>query len=113
MSLSTSFVQSKVAAMRTTLTGATVTVRHNNRTYSGVRTSLDQSETLSGMGALQGATGAVRLSVDELAIDHPKAGDTLEIKEQAGGVWLTRVIVGARYDQVRATLRIDYGERYG
>jgi len=99
--------------MRAVVSGAGVSIRHEGKIYNGTRTSLDQAESLSKMGAHQQASGAVRLVVSELSKNHPKAGDTIEIKEQAGGNWLTRVIVDATYDQVRASLRIDYGERYG
>jgi len=99
--------------MRSQIGGATVTIRHNDREYSAVRTSLAQSESVSNMGALQQASGAARLLVRELTDEHPKSGDTIEIKEYTSDEWKTRVIVDATYDQTRATLRIDYGEKYG
>ena len=113
MGLSTSYVRERVAAMRLIVTGAVVVIRHEDREYTGVRTSLDQSESVSSMGAMQQASGAARLIVSELASDHPKAGDTIEVKEHAEGDWETRVVVDVTYDQTRATLRLDYGERYG
>jgi hypothetical protein len=113
MALSTAYVQSRVAGMRLIVTGAVVTIRHEEREYTCVRTSLNSDEMIGSLGALQGATGAVRLDTSILPEDHPKAGDTVEIKEWTGAEWDVRVIIGARYDQMRATLRIDYGERYG
>ena len=113
MALSTSFVQSRVAGMRLIVTGAVVVIRHEDREYSCVRTSLNSDEMIGSLGALQGATGAVRIETNILTKDHPKAGDKISVKEWDGAEWEVRVIIGARYDQVRATLRIDYGERYG
>ena len=113
MAFDTSYVHAKVAAMRGVLDGAEVVIRHDNKEYTGVRTSLDGSETVSNLGARKNASGAVRLIVSEMPKGHPKAGDTIDVKEQSGGEWLTRVVLDATYEQMRATLRLDYGEKYG
>ena len=111
MAITKDFIANQFKAARTFMSGANVTIRHANKEYTGTRTSLEGDETVSGMGAIQGATGAVRLVVSELRRDHPKAGDPIQVKDDLE--WQTRLIIGARYDQTRATLRIDYGERYG
>lgn len=113
MALDTSYIQSRVAGMRLIVTGAVVTIRHEDSEYSCVRTSLNSDEMIGSLGALQGATGAVRIQTSILKRDHPKAGDVIDVKEWDGADWEVRVVIGARYDQMRATLRIDYGERYG
>ena len=102
-------------AARIELSGATVGVRHNGNTYSGVRSSVEFSDQPGAMGALQGAEGAVRLLVSELK-EHkplPKSGDIISIKEQDSDEWKERRIIMPRYDQVGATVRLDYGERDG
>jgi len=125
MALTAAMIQTAFKAARSALPAATVKIRHQDSgaVYSGVRSSLDVSQAISGMGAIQGgwgssgetqgAIGAVRLTVSELTVPHPKAGDIIEIVEQEGGDQSTRVILSARYDQARATVRIDYGEQYG
>ena len=64
------------------------------------------------MGAIQGADGAVRLIVGELTQPYPKAGDIIEIRENTSGDWLKRLVLTVRYDQARASMRIDYGAEY-
>jgi len=123
MALTTAVVQSAFKAARSALPAATVKVRHQDSgaVYSGVRSSLDNSQTVSSMGAIQGATsgaiagaiGAVRLLVSEFIKPYPKSGDIIEIDDQDDGDQITRVILAVQYDQARATVRLDYGAKYG
>lgn len=115
MALTKTAVQAAFRAMRSSLPSAVVRVRHkeSGAVYSGVRSSLEQNETVSSMGAIQGADGAVRLDVSELIMPHPKAGDIIELVEQDDGDTDVRVILAVRFDQARATVRVDYGAEYG
>ena len=113
MALTSAFVSKQFKAMRTRTAGAQVSIRHKGSVFAGLRTTLTQEESLSAYGSHQKATGAVRLAVDELKQVHPIAGDLIEIKEAGAGEWLTRVIVVPRYDQMRATVKLEYGEKYG
>jgi hypothetical protein len=92
---------------------AKISVRTGGREYDGLRTTTEGRDTAGGMGAIQGASGAVRLRVSELSLPYPAAGDAIEVKEQSGNDWQSRVVLSARYDQLGATVRLDYGEKYG
>jgi len=123
MALTTAMLNAKFTAARSQLPAATVNVRHQDSgaVYSGVRSSLDTSQEIGNMGAIQGASmgaiqgavGAVRFLVSEFIKPYPKAGDIIEVSEQSDGEQTTRVIISVRYDQARATARIDYGEENG
>jgi hypothetical protein len=113
MALSSEFVSKRFKAIRSRTDGAKVSIRHEGNVFEGLRTTLTQEEVLSGYGSHQKATGAVRLAVDELKQTHPIAGDLIEIKEAGVGEWLQRVVVMPRYDQMRATVKLEYGEQYG
>ena len=108
-------VHAAFKAARSALPAAAVQIRHQDSgtVYSGVRSSLESTQEIGSMGAIQGATGAVRVMVSELTMPHPKAGDLIELVEQDGGDQSTRVILSVRLDQAHATMRIDYGEQYG
>jgi len=113
MSLTTADIQSAIRGMRSELPCATVAVRHkeSGATYSGIRSTLEANNVAGSMGAIQGADGAVRLIVDELTLPYPKAGDIIEVQETSGD-WLKRLVLTVRYDQARASMRIDYGAEY-
>ena len=115
MALTTAMMNAKFTAARSQLPAATVKVRHQDSgvVYSGVRSSLETTQTVGSMGSIQNADGAVRLMVSELKMPKPKAGDIIELVEQDDGDSAVRVILAVRYDQARATVRIDYGAQYG
>jgi hypothetical protein len=98
---------------RTTL--GSVKVRHEEAgaVYDAVRSSLESTQTVGSMGAIQNADGAIRLLVSELKMPKPKAGDIIELVEQDDGDSSVRVVLAVRYDQARVTVRIDYGAQYG
>ena len=111
MTLSTAYVSGRVNAMRTILTGTTVTIRHESWEYSGTRLPHQQGEVVDDAGAMFTITGGLRLIVSELAPVWPKAGDLMEIR--VGDTdWQTYVIIAARLDEAEASLLITYGERY-
>ena len=113
MTLTADVIRTHFRAARAVLACSTVSVRHNGRTYSGVRSSVEYSDQPGGMGALQGAEGAVRLDVSELRKPYPKAGDVISIKEPDSDEWKERRVILPRYDQGGGTVRLDYGERDG
>ena len=111
--ITTSIIQSAFDDMLTAFDGMNATIRHNDRTYTALRSTLQKGEEIGlGIGTLETAEGAVRVGVASLGPDHPSAGDQIEIQEQAGGDWITRYVIEARYDQARATLYIAYGGRF-
>jgi hypothetical protein len=101
--------------MRAACPQANVNMRHERTggVYSGIRAALSVDQTINGMGATQQATGAVRLDCSELQEPHPKAGDKVAVAESEQAGFVDRVVTAARYDQMRATVRIEYGEQYG
>ena len=112
MSLTTD-IQSAIRGMRSELSRATVAVRHkqSGATYSGIPSTLEANNVVGSMGAIQGADGAVRLILSELIRPYPKAGDIIQVQEE-NGEWLKRLVLTVRYDQARASMRIDYGAEY-
>ena len=114
MALTAAMVSNAISGMRSALPCATVSIRHKDSgaTYSGVRSTLEANNVAGSMGAIQGADGAVRLIVSELTQPYPKAGDIIEIQENMSGDWLKRLVLTVRYDQARASMRIDYGAEY-
>lgn len=113
MSLTKASAEAKFKAARTLLSGSNVTVRHEGREYVGVMGSLEYSDQPGSMVGLQGAQGAVRLLVSELKKPYPESGNIIDVKEAGGTEWEERRVLTPRYDQVHATVRIDYGERDG
>ena len=114
MALTAATVQAAYTSMRSALPCAGVKVRHkeSGAVYDGVRGSLESSMEVGSMGSIQGADGAVRLNVSELVMPHPEAGDLITVQEQGTGDEDVRVVLAVRYDQARATVRIDYGAEY-
>jgi len=114
MGLTTQSVQTAYRAMRSALPGATITVMHkeSGATYTGVRSSLESSIEVGSMGAIQGADGAVRLIADELVMPYPESGDIITVREDDTQDEHVRVVLAVRFDQMRATVRIDYGAEY-
>ena len=98
--------------MRTALPGATIAVRHNDRTYTGVRGLLESAEIVDEIGALQTVTGSIALLISELASVWPAIGDKIELKSTESGEWETRLVTATRQDETGATRWIGYGERY-
>ena len=112
MALTTAHIQNTLARMRDALPCATITMRFGDREYSGIRTTLENNESVNSLGAIEGATGAIRLIVSELADVHPKANDTIQVREDNSMDWESRTVLLMRYDQARATVRLDYGAEY-
>ena len=112
MSLTSQMISSAVTSCRDALPCATIMIRHEDREYSGIRTTLESKESVNSLGAIEGATGAIRLIVSELAEVHPKANDTIQISEDDSLEWENRTVLLMRYDQARATVRLDYGAEY-
>ena len=111
--ITTDTIKAMFAAAQSVFSGAAVVMRHDNREITGIRAALNTAQEIAMMGARESASGAARFSVADFGRNHPKPGDTIAVKDQAGGDWLTRVIVDVRYDQMRATAYLSYGERYG
>ena len=112
MGLTKAIVEAQFSAARTVLSGSNVSVRHDGHEYTGVRSSVEFSDQPGAMGALQGADGAVRLLVSELSKPHPEAGNTIDVKAPDGTEWQRMRVVMPRYDQVNATVRLDYEEQF-
>jgi len=108
MALTTAFIEASYRKARTALSGAAAVVRFGGREYTGVRASIEQSDRPGARGSLEGTTGAVRLLVSELGLPRPDAGDVIQIKEPISTGWESRRVLSARYDQVGATVRLDY-----
>jgi len=89
-----------------------VKVRIRNRTVNGVRGSVEETEDVSNLGPIPGAIGAVRLLVSELTKPYPLSNDLVKIQEVSGEKWISRLVLAARFDGVRATLRLDYGSEF-
>ena len=123
MSLTTAKVQSAFVAIRSKLPGSTVTIAYVYQdvtyTITGVRAAQQTNpEIMPGRGELQNVEGAVRVSVADLpgsefertvneGLKHPKTGDPITVNGAK------RVVVLPEYDQMRGTVRINYGARYG
>jgi len=92
-----------------------VHVRHEEAgtVYVGTRLTLQEEQELHHGVSHQSVVGAVRLDVSELRIPYPKAGDLIEIKETAKGEFEKRLVVQVSFDDLRALMRLDYGEEYG
>ena len=112
MSLTSQMISSALASCRDALPCATITIRYEDREYRGIRTTLENNESVNSLGAIEGATGAIRLIVSELAKSHPKANDTIQVREDNLMEWENRTVLVMRYDQARATVRLDYGAEY-
>ena len=95
------------------MSGILVKARFGGSEYDGLRGSLEQRDRAGSMGAIQGASGSVRLKVSDLTLPVPKPGDDIDIVEPQDTDWKTRTVLAVRYDQTGATVRIDYGEKYG
>ena len=54
----------------------------------------------------------MRLLVSELSKPHPEAGNTIDVKAPDGTEWQRMRVVMPRYDQVNATVRLDYEEQF-
>jgi len=106
-------MQAVFADVRDTIfADAKVTIRHNGREYSGLRAALQTGEDLGRRNALQTATGAVRISVADLKRPHPQEGDPIQIQEAIDTTWIERSVTAMRFDQVGATVLIEYGAKY-
>ncbi len=115
MSLTANMAQRAYRAIRASMPERQVHVRHteSGTVYIGTRLTLDQEQEIRhGMGH-EKADGGVRLDVSELTLPHPKAGDVIELKETPKGEFEKRLIVNVSYDDLRALMRLDYGEQYG
>lgn len=88
----------------------TVAWRHNGTEYSGIGSTLERQNRPGAMANVEGAVGAVRVIVDDLKEPLPESGDDIEVRSGTG-VWEPRSVLLLRYDQARATVRIDYGQR--
>ena len=111
MALTLAIAVSAFQAARSVLSASQVRLRFRGREYVGVRSTVSSAEEVSGRGALQSAEGAVRLCVPELALPNPESGEQVEVN--VAGAWKSYMIVRVTYDQARATLRLEYGARYG
>ena len=106
-------MQAVFTAMRVAgFADAVVTVRHEGNEYTAISASVTQTEEISHRGQLQNADGAFRLNASELKNPEPQAGDLISISSDGGVTWKTRSIISARFDQLRATMRVDYEAQY-
>jgi hypothetical protein len=112
MQLSSSYVSSRVNAMRGILTGTTVVIRHDTWEYSGTRQPHQQGEVVDESGAMFTVTGGLRLITIELGPVWPKAGDLMQTQVGTSQVWQTYVIISARLEESQASILLTYGERY-
>ena len=114
MPLTKEFIQGRFKAIKTIAVGAVVSVRFGAFEFTMIKTPLAQEESSHSYGSKQAATAAAgRASVDELPKVQPKSGDLIQVQEEAGGAWLVRIVTATRLDQMRATVKIEYGEQYG
>ena len=100
------------SAMAGAFADCTVRVRIGGNEYSGIRSSLEKRDRAGSMASIQGATGAVRLIVSQLIAPLPVSGTEIEV-EETPTEYVTRFVLAARYDQSGATVRLDYGDKYG
>ena len=113
MALTREYVSRKARSIRSVASRATMYVRIDGRKILGTKVSLEGGETLHSQGALKTVRGAVRVIVDELPQGRPEKGQQIEVQEEPGAPWEIRAITSTDYDELRATLRLNYGERYG
>jgi len=112
MALTTALIEAQFRSARGIFAGAVVGVRFGGREVQGIRSSTEQSDRPGAMGSLEGVDGAVRVLVSELPQPHPKQGDAFQIKEPTAAAWQSRRVALGRYDQVGATLRLDYVDEH-
>jgi len=111
MALTRTLVETSFKAMRTAMPGAVVNARFRRKVVQGLQGSLDQTEEVSNLGPIPGAIGAARFLVSELTKPYPKANDMVQFQESAGR-WDKRLILAARIDPLKATVRLDYGNEF-
>lgn len=112
MSVTKSAVESIYRAGRTAFAGANVVIRHGGREYTGTRLPKDNGRTVDDAGEMMTISGGVRLLVSELAPVRPKEGDTIQVKSGETAQWLSYTVGPIRYDEMEATMLLQYGELY-
>ena len=110
--LTTSHIQNVLAGIRTTLPCATVTMRFDDREYTGIGGTIEQEQYTDENGSTFETTGFVRLIVSELPDRLPKSGDQVQVKDADNEEWITRILTIVRKDEAGAGIRCEYGERY-
>jgi hypothetical protein len=112
MALTTAYVRSRVEGMRSILSGANVTVRHDDVEYDGVSVPFEKGEVVDESGAMFTITGGLRLIVGEFRSVWIKPGDLINIYDTEAKEWKTYVTLASRLDETKATMLVTYGERY-
>ena len=110
--LTTSHIQNVLAGIRTTLPCATITMRYQDREYTGIGGIIEQTRYTAENGAIFETMGYVRLIISELPERLPKSGDKVQVKDADNVEWATRILTVVRKDEAGASLRCEYGERY-
>ena len=105
-------IESAFRAGRTALSGATVQMRHDSKVYSGVGGTVQELDQFDLAGNTRPVEGTIRVLVSELGKPWPKTGDTIEIKNTETNTWDSWLVYNTRPDQAKATMWIEYGERY-
>jgi hypothetical protein len=77
---------------------------------TGLRGSQSLTATLSLRGLHRGYQGSIRFACADLGKTHPKIGDRMTLTEWGEAKEFT--ILDMRYDQPRATVRVDYGDKF-
>jgi hypothetical protein len=123
LTLTAAKVRTAFDAIKTAVPGALITISYkarDNQTYSaqGIRAPvMIDEESIPGRGKLQNVEGAVRVNVANLPGSdlegtvnagrlHPRDGDEITVNN------VVRVVMTPQYDELRATVRINYGSRY-
>jgi hypothetical protein len=110
MALTKADVEAEFEAAREELVCGVVDVALGGETVKGIRANLTGEQLLSMRGAHPSFAGAVRVLQKDFSGPMPKAGDRIRITE--GDADVDRIVLSASQDQSRATVRIDYGDKW-
>ena len=112
MSLTSQMISSALASCRDALPCATITIRFDDKDYSGIGGTIEQEQHSDENGTIFQTLGYVRLIISELPDRLPKSGDVVQVKDANNIEWVARVLTIVRKDEARASIRVEYGERY-
>lgn len=99
--------------MRGVFPDAVVDVRCGDAEFKATRAPVEETPELSMRGIRNASAGALRVIIGELPNPAPTTGTDIEVRDEITGEWTRQQITRTRPDELRATMRIEYGDIHG